>query len=732
MSRRRVDRRLWLGVATAGAAVLVWSGLTLGMVWSTLDVDQRQLLSGALASRSTLIAMMVVVLLGALAFVVRVLLGHFIEPAARLGEEGMVLVRTGVARALPEQGSAENRVLTEVVNQLVTQRTRLRQDMDARVLEASQDVEQEKSRLAALMAELTQSVVVCNLDGRILLYNQRARLQFRALSQAPDVAGGAELIGLGRSIYTVFDRKLVAHALESIQQRMLAGAPQPSAQLVTSTPAGQLLRVQMAPVRSAQAQAAEDAADRVELTGFVLMLDNITRDFEAESARDRVLHTLTEGTRSALANMQAALDVLDHPDLEPAARGRFLSVVREESGALARRIVAIESDTAQSLKTRWPLEDMLGTDLVSAALRRIETVTGLAASAAEVNPTVWLKVESFSLVQALVHLSGRLADEFAVRHVQLRLDKAAGSSGKAQLDLIWSGQAMSNETVMSWEMDAMTVGSEATGLSVRDVVERHGGAFWFERERVRHQAFFRILLPLADPRDQLDALNFVRSQSRPEYYDFDLFKTSEQTRSLDERRLVDLVYTVFDTETTGLEPSQGDEIIQIGAARIVNGKVLHQECFEQLVDPQRSIPAASIPIHGIHPSMVVGQPKIGEVLPAFQAFAQDTVLVAHNAAFDMRFLQLKEQTTGVVFDQPVLDTLLLSAVIHPNQDSHRLEAIAERFDVPVIGRHTAMGDAMVTAEVFIKLIPLLAQQGIHTLGQAREAAQKTYYARLKY
>uniref|UniRef100_UPI0035689634 3'-5' exonuclease n=1 Tax=Hydrogenophaga sp. TaxID=1904254 RepID=UPI0035689634 len=156
------------------------------------------------------------------------------------------------------------------------------------------------------------------------------------------------------------------------------------------------------------------------------------------------------------------------------------------------------------------------------------------------------------------------------------------------------------------------------------------------------------------------------------------------------------------------------------------------ECFEQLVDPGRDIPAASIPIHGIQPEMLRGQPSIAQVLPSFHAFAQDTVLVAHNAAFDMRFLQLQEKPTGIVFEQPVLDTLLLSALVHPNQDSHRLEAIAERFNLTIIGRHTAMGDAMVTAEVFLKLIPLLAEKGIHTLGQAREAAQKTYYARLKY
>jgi DNA polymerase-3 subunit epsilon len=736
MNARPWDRRLLWAVAALGAALLTWMLATMGVLWSTLSDAQRLQIRDVLAawgtSGSVLLMMMFLVLLAWGAYAIHLLARHFLAPAAQLAEEGGVLARTDVIRELPARGGAETRALARVINQLVAQRGQLRQDMDERVREASQNIELEKSRLAALMSELTQSVVVCNLDGRILLYNQQARVQFRALSPAPTVAGGAELMGLGRSIYSVFDRKLVTHALESIQQRMLRGTAQPSAQFVTSTAAGQLLRVQMAPVRSPQAQSAEATADRADLTGFVLMLDNITLDHEADAAREQVLHTLTEGSRSALANMQAAMDMLDFPDLDAATRERFMRVIREETQALSRRIAEVESGTSAQLRNRWPLEDMLGTDLVTAALRRIETVTGLPASAVELDPSLWLKVESFSLLQALVYLSGRLADEFQVRFVQLRLTSAPGSPGKGHLDLIWSGGVMSTETVMSWEMDAMKVGLDTTRLSVRDVVERHSGAFWFERERTRHQAFFRFLLPLAQPQAQIDAATFVRSEGRPEYYDFDLFRATEQTRSMDDRRLVDLVYTVFDTETTGLDPTAGDEIIQIGAARIVNGKLLRQECFEQLVDPRRHIPAASIPIHGITADMLKGQPHIEAVLPAFHAFAQDTVLVAHNAAFDMRFLQLQERKTGVVFDHPVLDTLLLSALVHPQQDSHRLEAIAERFNVPVIGRHTALGDALVTAEVFLRLIPLLAEAGIHTLGQAREAAQRTYYSRLTY
>jgi DNA polymerase-3 subunit epsilon len=462
------------------------------------------------------------------------------------------------------------------------------------------------------------------------------------------------------------------------------------------------------------------------LSGFVLLLDNITREYERDAAQDTLLLGLTEGQRASLGNLQAAVELLDDPGLDAAQRDRFLRIVREEAGAMTRRLQDLAARSTEGLKTRWPLEEMLGSEFVAAALRRIQAA-GARTGTLDVAPSLWLKVDSFALMQALAYLAHRLVEEFEVKALMLRLQDA---NGRAQLDLVWTGQAMSTETVMTWESEAMRFAGESSALSVRDVLQRHGGEFWFERDRAAHQAFFRFLLPQADMAVEADT--GLHADSRPEYYDFDLFAQTESSHALDDRRLVDLAYTVFDTETTGLQPSEGDEIIQIGAARIVNGKLLRQESFEQLVDPQRSIPEAGIPIHGIRPEMVVGQPVIGDVLPAFHAYAQDTVLVAHNAAFDMRFLQLKEAATGVRFEQPVLDTLLLSAVAHPNQESHKLEAIAERFGITVVGRHTALGDAMVTAEVFLKLLPLLADQGIHTLGQARAAAQKTYFARIRY
>jgi DNA polymerase-3 subunit epsilon len=218
--------------------------------------------------------------------------------------------------------------------------------------------------------------------------------------------------------------------------------------------------------------------------------------------------------------------------------------------------------------------------------------------------------------------------------------------------------------------------------------------------------------------------------SRPEFYDFDLFTPRPQTQDWNDRRLEDLSFTVFDTETTGLDPAGGDRIVAIGAVRVVNGRVLRQETFERLVQPHRPVPASSTAIHGITPAMLEGQPSITEVLPAFSRFAEDTVLVGHNVSFDLQFIKLAEVPAGVALSQPALDTLLLDAALHPDHEDHSLESIASRLGVSVIGRHTALGDALVTADIFVGLLSLLRRREIATLGQAIEAARETYHARV--
>jgi DNA polymerase III subunit epsilon len=717
----KTDRRALVAVLAPGALLFAAAALAAAFIVPTLDDGERQTLAALLAPRVALLAFAALVVAGAGGALLHAAWQRFGAATMMLTDE-LSVAAGDPARRVAERGSTASRTLAATLNSLLDERARWRDDVAAQVRAASRQVEQEKGRLAALMAELTQSVVVCNLDGRVLLYNNRARLQFRALGAASPV-GGAELIGIGRSIYAVIDRQLVAHALETVQQRLARGVPHASAPFVTATRGGQLLRVQMAPVRE------PDAPADAPLNGFVLVLDNITREVAAASEFDRRVHAHTEATRASLGNLQAAVELSDDPGLDAATRERLHKVVLDELAAMGRRIAELADHQASTMKTRWPLDDMQGADFVAAVARRIEAQHRCRATADDVDAALWLRVDSFSLLNALTHLAGLVVEEFDVRLVRLRLARAGA---RAQLDLVWAGHGISTETVVGWETAPMRVGAEHGTLTVRDVVERHGGAFWFERERVRHESFFRFLLPLAEAAVPLDAALVVRSESRPEFYDFDLFGARDVAGTWGERALGELTFTVFDTETTGLDPSAGDEIIQLGATRIVAGKLRRQENFEQLVDPRRGIPEASIPIHGIRPEMVAGQPTIEQVLPAFHAFAEDTVLVAHNAAFDLRFLELKEAASGVRFEQPVLDTLLLSALLHPNQPSHGLEAIAGRLGVPVLGRHTALGDAIVTAEILLKLIPLLEARGIRTLGQALEASRRTYLARLRY
>ncbi|OGB23391.1 MAG: DNA polymerase III subunit epsilon [Burkholderiales bacterium RIFCSPLOWO2_02_FULL_57_36] len=711
-----------------GVTALLYAAL-----WATLEPAEKQLLLRLLEERAGVAIFILLLMMVALGMIFEQIYRRYVGMPGKLGEQVRVMLGANYALRLQPEGTPEMRGLAAAINELADQRDALQRDVLAKIRDAQASVETEKNRFAALMSELSQSVIVCNLDGRILLYNNRARQLFETLGEGSQTGSGGALIGLGRSIFAIIERSLINHALDKIHHQTRRGATQPVANFVTSLEA-QLIRVQMAPVLGTQQEterSREESSQKGEraVSGYVLILDNITRAFEIESRRDLMLQLLTEGGRASLANVRAAVEnLLAYPDMEAYQRDRFIGIMRDEVDTMSRRLNQTVTDFSDAIKVRWPLEEMRGADLIDAARRHIEQHLGLPTKIEDIDDEVWIKTDSFSLLQALTYVSVRLKEEFKVREVRFRLARAGRL---AHLDLIWTGTVIGSETLMAWELEPMHFNGESSTLTLREVAERHGGELWFQRDKPLHRSFFRILIP-ATATPEASHLVAPHGASRPEYYDFDLFRRSAETHALDDRLLTQLTYTVFDTETTGLEPSAGDEIIQIGATRIVNGRLLRNETYEQLIDPRRPIAPESIRIHGISRDILEGQPTIDRILPDFHAFCEDTVLVAHNAAFDMRFLQMKEQSSGVIFHQPLLDTLLLSAVIHPNQDSHRLEAIAERLGINVIGRHTALGDAIVTGEIFLKMIPLLAEQGIKTLREAREASERTYYAKAKY
>jgi len=694
--------------------------ITVLLVWMDMKDSERELLGQLLLSRLPIGVMMTVFGFAFGVMVLSKLFKQYVNGLMRMSETLRLMLGANRDFRVTPEGPPEVQHLARAANDLAQQRDALMDDVEAQIAAAKASVEEEKNRLAALMSELAQAVVVCNLDGRILLYNNRARLQFKALAQGPTSVSGGALIGLGRSIFSILEKNQVLHATEVIRQRLGAGKAA-LANFITTLRGGQLLRVQMVPVL-----AAGEGGDG--MSGYVLTVENITRSIEQEARRDQVMHSLTEGSRAALGNIRAAVtNLIDYPDMEGELRERFLKIVGDEVSGMSQRLDQTMANFSDSMKTRWPLEDILGIDVIAAAQRRIEDKLKLTIKTEELDDALWVKADSFSLVFALVFLASKLQDHYEPRELRFRLS----AEGKlAYLDLIWAGPAMSSETFYTWEMESMQAAGETTPLSLREVIDRHGGEIWYQREKAAHRAFFRFVLPVALP-EVVHEEERARASGRPEYYDFDLFNFADKSIDLD-RKLSELTYTVFDTETTGLEPSKGDEIIQIGAARIVNNRLLRQEVFDQLLDPECPLKPESIPIHGITEDMVRGQPNIDLVLPAFHEFCEDTVLIAHNAAFDMRFLQLKEDRTGIRFTQPVLDTLLLSAVIHPNQESHKLDVILERLGVRIECRHNALGDALATAEVFLKMVPLLEEMGIVTVRQALEASEKTYFARVKY
>jgi CBS domain-containing protein len=187
--------------------------------------------------------------------------------------------------------------------------------------------------------------------------------------------------------------------------------------------------------------------------------------------------------------------------------------------------------------------------------------------------------------------------------------------------------------------------------------------------------------------------------------------------------LMALDAVVIDTETTSLVPAKA-RIVEMAAVRLVRGRLDPAASFRRLVRPDAPIPAAATRIHGIDETTLAGAPAFAEVWPQFASFIGDAVVIGHTVGFDLAVLKRECERTDISWTRPrTLDTRLLAEVAEPELADYSLDDLAAWLEVEVTGRHSALGDAEVTARIFAALVPKLREGGIRTLGEAMQACR---------
>jgi DNA polymerase-3 subunit epsilon len=180
--------------------------------------------------------------------------------------------------------------------------------------------------------------------------------------------------------------------------------------------------------------------------------------------------------------------------------------------------------------------------------------------------------------------------------------------------------------------------------------------------------------------------------------------------------LEDISFAVMDVETTGFDHRKGDEIIAIGAVMVEGAEIKREKTFHQLVYPNRLVPDQIYQLTGIQREMLVGRPSFFGILHRFLQFIGNSVVVGHNVAFDLGFInpKLKKYCRTRIKNRTV-DTISLARSLHLPSKSFSLDNLLAFYGIEPVGRHSAIGDAYLTAELFIRLRMVLKDRHINTL-----------------
>jgi len=197
----------------------------------------------------------------------------------------------------------------------------------------------------------------------------------------------------------------------------------------------------------------------------------------------------------------------------------------------------------------------------------------------------------------------------------------------------------------------------------------------------------------------------------------------DNRKALKQLNINDAIFTVLDTETTGLNVNEGHKIVSVGGIKIKSYQLLEDQILDELINPERDIPFASRNIHYISDDQVKDKPNIYQLEKKISNFLENTILVGHNVDFDIGFIKKNAAKTSLavtIKKIPSIDTILLAAGLYPSLESYELSFLCDHFRIKTFDqiRHSALGDAIITARLFLFLLDTAKNRNnAHSIGE---------------
>lgn len=692
---------LMLAIVPIGIVVYFWF-ITSPEVWSSLV--------SKFDHHTPFFAFILLAIFTVLLFILNAVFHYYILPIYQLADETMIIATVNPGHRINIRAGKEILRLARCINDTAERLQEMQCTIGERLNQADSSLEEERNTLATVISELPEGIIVCGIEGQIILYNSQAKELICGFSQQNNSFSSCGYLGLGRQISDLFDRYLIRHAIYKIKQKHHYQEKDRDYSFMCQGLTDRLFKAQMVPITSVG----------LELFGFILVMHDVTEIMEMDQRSKESIRSFIEDTRETASSICSSLNtLLQYPEASNPEFERFQDIICYNADILSQELEQTFQKRNTAFKTQWPMEDIDLSDFLSVFQMAVEEKSNLTVDQGCIQVGMIININLFVLIKSLLQIGDLLEKDLGLESINCSVFKDKDND-RAVLEIVWQGSPLTEQMINNWQESSL-----AGFMQIKEVLERHEAKIFIGSNQEEEQAFFQIWLPEKRTENEFECQGPICYPSlHSRFYDFQLMKNPPDNSTMENALLSELIYTVFDLETTGLDPEGGDEIISISAIRIVNCHVLLDETFDYLINPGCSVPWKSTQIHGISTDMLKNKPPPEEILPQFQKFAQGTVLVAHSADLDMAFLRKKEIVLGLNFSNPVLDTFKLSHLVHPSQKNHDLESIAERLGIKVYSRHSSFGDALTTTQILINLIPLLAKKGIYTLKQAQDVCQR--------